>query len=128
AQIAPAAAVLGAEKRRAVQKFFLEVFQVEINDRRDEERDELGNDQAADDDQAEGAARGAVGAEAERDRDRAEDRGERVMRIGRKRSMLASWIAFSAASPRSTRWSAKSTIMMPFFLTMPISMNIPTKA
>src|SRR5713226_3116728 len=43
-----------------------------------------------------------------------------VMRIGRKRSMLASCIAFSADSPASTRWRAKSTIMIPFFLTIPI--------
>ena len=48
--------------------------------------------------------------------------------IGRKRSMLASWIAFTASSPASTRWRAKSTIRMPFFLTIPISMNIPTYA
>ena len=51
-----------------------------------------------------------------------------VMRIGRKRTRLASWMAWSAGSPASTRWRAKSTIMMPFFLTMPMSMNMPTKA
>ena len=28
----------------------------------------------------------------------------------------------------STRWRAKSTIMMPFFLTIPMSMNMPMKA
>ena len=42
--------------------------------------------------------------------------------------MLASWIARAAGSPASTRCRAKSTIMMPFFFTMPISMNMPTNA
>ena len=37
-------------------------------------------------------------------------------------------MAFSAVSPASTRCRAKSTIMIPFFFTMPISMNIPTNA
>ena len=60
-----------AEEGRAVQHLLLELLEVEVDHRRDVERDELGDDQAADDDQAERPARGAVGAEAERDRDRA---------------------------------------------------------
>ena len=34
----------------------------------------------------------------------------------------------AAVSPAATRWMAKSTIMIPFFLTIPMSRNIPTKA
>jgi hypothetical protein len=49
-----------------------------------------------------------------------------VIKIGRKRSRHASWIASSVLSPRSrSPTSAKSTSMMPFFLTMPISRMIP---
>ena len=49
-----------------------------------------------------------------------------VMRIGRKRSIEASKIASSDDLPclRSAS-SAKSTIMMPFFLTMPIKSTMP---
>ena len=64
-------------RKKCGQDLFLELFEVEINHRRDEKRDELGNDQAADDDQSQRPARSAVGAEAERDRQRAENRGER---------------------------------------------------
>ena len=49
-----------------------------------------------------------------------------VMMMGRKRSMLAWWMARSGVLPSAIRCSAKSTIMMPFFFTMPISMNMPT--
>ena len=52
-----------------------------------------------------------------------------VIRIGRKRSRQASWIACSGGRPRRrSASSAKSTIMMPFFLTMPISRMMPMKA
>ncbi len=49
-----------------------------------------------------------------------------VIRIGRKRSSEAWKIASSGGLPcwRSAS-SAKSTIMMPFFLTMPISSTMP---
>ena len=52
-----------------------------------------------------------------------------VIRIGRNRSRAASRMARSGDS----RWvrsasSAKSTSMMPFFLTMPISRMMPMKA
>ncbi len=43
--------------------------------------------------------------------------------IGRKRSCAASTIACSAVAPCARRSIAKSTIMMAFFLTMPISMT-----
>ena len=52
-----------------------------------------------------------------------------VIMIGRKRSRQAWKIASSGASPRLRSPSmAKSTIMMPFFFTMPISMMMPMKA
>ncbi len=52
-----------------------------------------------------------------------------VIMIGRNRSRQASKIARSGASPRwRSPSSAKSTIMIPFFLTMPISRMMPMKA
>jgi len=52
-----------------------------------------------------------------------------VIVMGRKRSMQASKIARSGGSPwaRSPS-SAKSTIMIPFFLTMPMRRMTPTSA
>ena len=48
------------------------------------------------------------------------------MMIGRKRISAASRIAVSASMPPSRRRSsAKSTIMIAFFLTMPISSRMP---
>ena len=47
--------------------------------------------------------------------------------IGRNRNSAASRMACSALKPTRRRSSAKSTIMMAFFLTMPTSMMIPTK-
>ena len=52
-----------------------------------------------------------------------------VIMIGRKRARHASRIACAGGSPPSrSAASAKSTIMMPFFLTMPISRMMPMKA
>ncbi len=52
-----------------------------------------------------------------------------VIRIGRKRARHASCTASAAVSPRvRSASSAKSTIMIPFFLTMPISRMMPMKA
>ena len=49
--------------------------------------------------------------------------------IGRKRSAQARAIAARGSSPRVRSASrAKSTIMMAFFLTMPISSRMPRKA
>ena len=49
-----------------------------------------------------------------------------VIRIGRKRSRQARWIAARGASPSSRcASSAKSIIMMAFFLTMPIKRMMP---
>ena len=49
--------------------------------------------------------------------------------IGRKRSRHAWRIAFSGVSPsRRSAVMAKSTIMMPFFFTMPISRITPISA
>jgi hypothetical protein len=48
-----------------------------------------------------------------------------VMRIGRNRSRQASEMARSGDIPSRSRVIAKSTSMMPFFLTMPISKMIP---
>ena len=45
--------------------------------------------------------------------------------IGRKRSKQASRIAASADRPTRRRSSAKSIIMIAFFLTMPTSMTMP---
>ena len=56
----------------------------------------------------------------------AEQRAKVVIMIGRKRSRQASWIASSGLLPsiRSAS-SAKSIIMIAFFLTMPISRMMP---
>jgi hypothetical protein len=43
-----------------------------------------------------------------------------VIMIGRKRITEASWIACSGLRPEREDVMAKSIIMMPFFLTMPI--------
>ena len=52
-----------------------------------------------------------------------------VIMIGRKRSRQASRIASSGATPRVRSASmAKSTIMIAFFFTMPISSTMPTSA
>ena len=45
-----------AEERNAVQHLLLEIFQVEVNDWRDVQGDELRYHQAADDDQAQRAS------------------------------------------------------------------------
>ena len=52
-----------------------------------------------------------------------------VIMIGRKRTTQAETMASVGDRPWS-RWAAmaKSIIMMPFFLTMPTSMMMPTKA
>ncbi|KAG1434164.1 hypothetical protein G6F56_014411 [Rhizopus delemar] len=49
-----------------------------------------------------------------------------VIMIGRKRSRQARRIASCALAPARRASIAKSTIMMPFFLTMPISRTMPT--
>ena len=52
-----------------------------------------------------------------------------VIMIGRKRTMQASKMACAAVAPSLRCLSrAKSIIMMAFFLTMPTSMMMPTKA
>ncbi len=52
-----------------------------------------------------------------------------VIMIGRKRSTAASVIAASGETPRVRSASmAKSTMMMPFFFTIPISSTMPTSA
>ena len=51
-----------------------------------------------------------------------------VIMIGRKRMRQASRIASSGAAPARCRCSAKSIIMMAFFLTMPISIRMPMMA
>ena len=52
-----------------------------------------------------------------------------VIRMGRKRCRQASWIACSGVRPRRRCASrAKSTSMMPFFLTIPIKRMMPMKA
>ena len=52
-----------------------------------------------------------------------------VIRIGRKRNRLASYMACRGGFPSSrSATSAKSIIMMAFFLTMPISRMMPMMA
>ena len=51
-----------------------------------------------------------------------------VIMMGRKRTTQASVIAVGASFPDRRSSMAKSTIMMPFFLTRPTSMMTPTKA
>ena len=51
-----------------------------------------------------------------------------VIMIGRKRLRQASRIASFASTPAACCPSAKSIIMMPFFLTMPISITMPMTA
>ena len=63
-----------AEEREAVQHLLLEFFEVEVDRRRDKQRDELRHDQPADDDQAQRPARRAIGSVAQRDRQRAQQR------------------------------------------------------
>ena len=117
-----------AEERRAVEHLLLELLEVEVDHRRDVERDELGDDQAADDHQPEGRRDAPSAPKPSAIGTAPITAASVVIRIGRKRSMLASWMRVPAGSPASTRWRAKSTIMMPFFFTMPISMNMPTNA
>jgi hypothetical protein len=49
-----------------------------------------------------------------------------VIMIGRRRTTAASWIALRASMPAlRCNWIATSTIMMPFFFTIPISKMMP---
>ena len=59
---------------RVLGEVLLRRLHVEIEDRRDVEREELGHQEAADDREAERAARGGARAGAERDRQRPEQR------------------------------------------------------
>jgi hypothetical protein len=105
-----------------------ESLEVEIEHRRDVERQELRDDEPADDREAEGA--GA-------NRRRRPSRGrwappparaaKVVIMIGRKRTRQASTMALSGeVSPCCLGGEAKSIIMMAFFFTMPMSMMMPT--
>src|SRR5262245_17019893 len=67
---------LRAEERSAVEDFFLELLEVEINHRGYEKSNELGDDQTTDDDQTQRLTRSAVGAEPESDRQGAKNRSE----------------------------------------------------
>ena len=51
-----------------------------------------------------------------------------VIRIGRSRVWLASTIASCRDSPLARSWLVASTCRMPFFLTIPTSMNRPNIA
>ena len=51
--------------------------------------------------------------------------GPMIIMIGLNLSMQASWTASAGDIPDCSRMMAKSIIMMPFFFTMPISMNSP---
>src|SRR6476646_2323567 len=54
-----------AEEAGAVEHLLLEILQIQVNGRRDVQRDELRDDQSADDDQSQRAAARAVGTETE---------------------------------------------------------------
>ena len=66
-----------------------EAIEIEINDRRGVEREELREQQAADDGDAERPAQFAAGAVFQRERQRAEQAAAVVIMIGRKRSRHA---------------------------------------
>jgi hypothetical protein len=51
-----------------------------------------------------------------------------VIRIGRRRVWFASMIASVLGLPRARSWFVASTWRMPFFFTIPISMNSPNIA
>src|SRR5438067_1945263 len=63
-----------AQEGNVIEDVFLEPLQPKIDDWRDVECEQLGNDQAADDDQTEWPTRGAIGADSERDRQCAHER------------------------------------------------------
>src|SRR5437762_2546125 len=119
---------MAPEEAHAVEHLLLELLQVQIDDWSHVEGDELRHHQPADHYEAECAPRGAVGSVAERDGQRADDRGHRG-HDDRPEPIQARLVnRILCVAPRPIRCSAKSTIMMPFFFTMPISMNMPTYA
>src|ERR1700686_5842065 len=65
--------VRAAQEGHFVEDVFLEPLEPEINDRRDEERDHLRENQAADDNKSKRAARRRIRTEAERERDGAHE-------------------------------------------------------
>ena len=104
-------------------------FQIEVNYRRDVERNELREQQTAHHRQTQRLARVGALAVAERDRQSAESAAMVVIMIGRKRRMTPGIDGVGAYLP-SMRWAsmAKSIIMIAFFFTTPNSMMSPTNA
>ena len=82
-----------AEEAGAVQHLLLELFQVEINGRRDVERDELRDDQPADHHQPSGRRDAPSAPKPSAIGSAPISAAIVVIMIGRKRSMLASWMA-----------------------------------
>src|SRR5262249_13888782 len=102
----------GPEKRGAIQDLLLELFQLQVNHRSDVESDELGDEEPSHDDETQRPTRRAVGAITQSDRQRAKDRGERRHDDRAKTVHARVMDGLLASSPRSTRWRAKSTIMI----------------
>ena len=107
----------------------LQALHRQIDHRRRVERQQLAEQQPADDGDAERIAQLRAGAAFERERDGAEQAASVVIMIGRNRSSEAWTMDSRGESPclRSAS-SAKSIIMMAFFLTMPISSTMPISA
>ncbi len=79
----------------------------------------------ADDHQAQRPARRSIGAVSERDRQRAQQRRHRGHHDGTEALHAGVVNRLIVRDSLAHALLAKSTIMIPFFFTMPISMNMP---
>ena len=106
-----------------------QLVEIDIDDRRREEGQHLRKEKSADDGIAERLADLRAGAGAEHQRHAAEQRRHRRHQDRAEAQQAGSVDRFLRAEPalRSAS-SAKSTSMMPFFLTMPISRMMPIDA
>ena len=102
----------------------------QVDDRRGVERQHLAHDQPADDGDAERAAQLAPTPRAERQRQRAQQRrhGGHHDRPEAQQAGLVDRVARATCPAARSASSAKSIIMMAFFLTMPISRMMPISA
>ena len=132
----PASAAIGGDRRaRGLAHHpppgqpLLDVLHVDVEDRRDEERQRLREEQPAHDREPERPPRFRARAESQRDRQRAHQRRHR-----RHHDRAEPHAGTPRRSPRPAlalarcASMAKSIIMMPFFFTRPTSMMMPTKA
>ena len=106
----------------------VDAVEIDVDDRRDVERQQLRQAQAADHRDAERLAQLGALAGAERDRQRAEDRRERRHHDRAEAQQARFADRGLGDKPTRRRSSAKSIIMMAFFFTMPTSMTMPIMA